>query len=116
MAAMRAGVTIPLVASQRVVGFLCVLDDRVAEAFASDELAAMLEVGDPGRESPSRTAGLYEKMKERDRLAALGEMAAGLAHEIRNPLGAIKGAAQYLEPCAAARRGRGNPSRSSSRK
>ena len=41
---------------------------------------------------------LYEKMKERDRLAALGEMAAGLAHEIRNPLGAIKGAAQYLEP------------------
>jgi two-component system sensor histidine kinase HydH len=41
---------------------------------------------------------LFERMKERDRLAALGEMAAGLAHEIRNPLGAIKGAAQYLNP------------------
>jgi signal transduction histidine kinase len=41
---------------------------------------------------------LYEKMRERDRLAALGEMAAGLAHEIRNPLGAIKGAAQCLDP------------------
>jgi signal transduction histidine kinase len=41
---------------------------------------------------------LYERMKERDRLAALGEMAAGLAHEIRNPLGAIKGAAQLLTP------------------
>src|SRR5205823_1938612 len=39
MAAMRAGVTIPLVASQCVVGFLCVLDDRVPEAFASAELA-----------------------------------------------------------------------------
>jgi signal transduction histidine kinase len=38
----------------------------------------------------------YERVKERDRLAALGEMAAGLAHEIRNPLGAIKGAAQLL--------------------
>src|SRR5690606_21312159 len=39
---------------------------------------------------------LYTKMKERDRLAVLGQMAAGLAHEIRNPLGAIKGAAQLL--------------------
>jgi signal transduction histidine kinase len=41
---------------------------------------------------------LYDRMRERDRLAALGEMAAGLAHEIRNPLGAIKGAAQCLDP------------------
>jgi two-component system sensor histidine kinase HydH len=39
----------------------------------------------------------YERVKERDRLAVLGEMAAGLAHEIRNPLGAIKGAAQLLQ-------------------
>ena len=97
MAAMRAGVTIPLVASQRVVGFLCVLDDRVPEAFASDELAAMLEIGEQAAITIENSR-LYEKMKERDRLAALGEMAAGLAHEIRNPLGAIKGAAQYLDP------------------
>jgi signal transduction histidine kinase len=97
MAAMRAGVTIPLLASQRVVGFLCVLDDRVPEAFASDELAAMLEVGEQAAITIENSR-LYEKMKERDRLAALGEMAAGLAHEIRNPLGAIKGAAQYLDP------------------
>ncbi|HYS09458.1 MAG TPA: ATP-binding protein [Myxococcales bacterium] len=97
MAAMRAGVTIPLVASQRVVGFLCLLDDRVPEAFASDELAAMLDVGEQAAITIENSR-LYERMKERDRLAALGEMAAGLAHEIRNPLGAIKGAAQYLDP------------------
>jgi len=36
--------------------------------------------------------------RERDRLILLGEMAAGLAHEIRNPLGAIRGAANLLEP------------------
>jgi two-component system, NtrC family, sensor histidine kinase HydH len=97
MAAMRAGVAIPLLAGQRVVGFLCLLDDRVPEAFASDELAAMLAVADQAAITIENSR-LYERMKERDRLAALGEMAAGLAHEIRNPLGAIKGAAQYLDP------------------
>ncbi len=37
-----------------------------------------------------------------ERLAALGEMAAVLAHEIRNPLGAIKGLAQVLDERAPA--------------
>jgi len=33
---------------------------------------------------------LQEKMREADRLAALGKLSAGLAHEIKNPLSAIK--------------------------
>ncbi len=97
LAAMRAGVCIPLLAGERVVGFLNLHDDRVPEAFASDEIALMLEVADQVAITVENSR-LYEKMKERDRLAALGEMAAGLAHEIRNPLSSIKGAVQFLDP------------------
>lgn len=97
MAAMRAGVCIPLVEADRVVGFLNLHDDRVPEAFSSDEIALMLEVAEQAAITVENSR-LYEKMKERDRLAALGEMAAGLAHEIRNPLTSIKGAVQYLDP------------------
>lgn len=40
---------------------------------------------------------LKMKMAERERFALIGEMASVLAHEIRNPLGSIKGFAQYLK-------------------
>jgi two-component system, NtrC family, nitrogen regulation sensor histidine kinase GlnL len=43
-----------------------------------------------------RRKELEEDLKRADRLAWMGTLAAGLAHEIRNPLGGIKGAAQLL--------------------
>lgn len=44
-----------------------------------------------------RYVALREEAARRERLAALGGMAAVLAHEIRNPLGGIKGVAQFLK-------------------
>lgn len=43
-----------------------------------------------------RRKELEEDLKRADRLILMGTLGAGLAHEIRNPLGGIKGAAQLL--------------------
>jgi two-component system sensor histidine kinase PilS (NtrC family) len=40
---------------------------------------------------------MEESVRRKDRLAAVGRVAAGLAHEIRNPLGAMRGAIQVMQ-------------------
>lgn len=44
----------------------------------------------------SEVEALREQVRRKDRLAAIGEMAATVAHEIRNPLGGIRGFAALL--------------------
>ena len=96
---MNAALCIPITDGEQVIGLLCLKDERVREAFATDEIDLFRGVAAQIAITVANSK-LYERMKERDRLAALGEMAAGLAHEIRNPLGAIKGAAQLLLPAS----------------
>jgi two-component system, NtrC family, sensor histidine kinase HydH len=44
------------------------------------------------------TRRMEEQVQRAQRLAALGRLAGGLAHEIRNPLGIVRAAAQLLQP------------------
>jgi two-component system, NtrC family, sensor histidine kinase PilS len=39
---------------------------------------------------------MEEQVRQADRLAAIGRLAAGLAHEIRNPIGSIRGSVEVL--------------------
>jgi two-component system sensor histidine kinase PilS (NtrC family) len=45
----------------------------------------------------SRLREMEEQVKRSDRLAAIGKMAAGIAHEIRNPLASISGSIEILK-------------------
>ena len=96
---MNGSVVLGITGEDQLLGGLVLRDERLREAYSSDEIelfrGVAMSIG-----VTLQNSQVYERMKERDRLAALGQMAAGLAHEIRNPLGAIKGAAQFLQPSA----------------
>lgn len=48
------------------------------------------------REQADLIMEIEDQLRQADRLTALGELAAGMAHEIRNPLGSIRGTAEIL--------------------
>jgi len=48
-------------------------------------------------EDVSEVKALTEQLIRADRLAALGELTAGVAHEVRNPLGIIRASVQLME-------------------
>jgi two-component system sensor histidine kinase AtoS len=45
----------------------------------------------------SETHALHQQVARADRLAAIGEMSAGIAHELRTPLTSIRGIVQFLQ-------------------
>ena len=88
---------LPLRAKSQVVGFWTLADARSRESFSSEEMRPAAR----GRATRSRrsleNSKTFERVRARDRFVSLGEMAAGLAHEIRNPLAAIRGAVAVLQ-------------------
>lgn len=96
MDAMGADLVLPFVSRGAVLGWLALTASDPSEGFGPDEVRRLRATVDRVATVLENVASM-EQLAEQRRLAALGTMAAGLAHEIRNPLAGIKGAAQYLQ-------------------
>lgn len=93
----------PILSMNRLIGVLCVGPKGSGVAFSAEE-ASFIDSITPQAGIALENALLYKEQRERfrrmlraDRLATIGELAAGAAHEIRNPLTSIKSSLQYLE-------------------
>ena len=79
-----------------MIGWIALKPTPWSDGFSREERKALLRLVEQIARSLD-TIRSIDKLKEQHRLAALGTMSAGLAHEIRNPLAGIKGAAQFLQ-------------------
>ncbi len=93
----------PIISMNRLIGILLLGSKEPREDFSRREIS-FISLLTPQTGIALENALLYRGQRERfrrmlraDRLATIGELAAGAAHEIRNPLTAIKSSLQYLE-------------------
>jgi signal transduction histidine kinase len=100
-----AELAVPLLRGDFLAGWIAIAGEHLREFPSAEMAAAFLAVGNQALAGLDRIEAQAEA-RRREALAAVGEMAAGLAHEVRNPLGALRGAAQVLASGTTAARSR----------
>jgi two-component system, NtrC family, sensor kinase len=98
----RVELCFPLVSMNRLIGIIFIGAKQDGTGYTDQELTIISSLT-PQTGIALENAVLYKEQRERfrrmsraDRLATIGELAAGAAHEIRNPLTAIRSTLQYL--------------------
>jgi len=86
---------VPFAQESRLIGF-CAAATGEKVVLSNEQLRLFVPVA---REIALvlKNSQTFAHLRDQDRLSTVGEMAAGMAHEIKNPLGAIKGAAELLK-------------------
>jgi len=98
----RALLAVPLIAGDEVLGAVMLDDVREERVFSEAEITRVMagaqqialavlsgRLYEDLRRSYAELARTQAELIERERLAALGELSASIAHEVRNPLGVI---------------------------
>lgn len=94
MRQLRSDFVLPFLHEGQPIGF-CAVSTGERVVLSNEQLRAFLPLSRQMAVTLKNSQN-FMQFSEREKLAAVGEMAAGLAHEIKNPLGAIRGAAQLL--------------------
>ena len=88
--------TAPLVSAEGVLGAITLRASSVESAQHLEEAERVLSVIAAQTAVAIERAWLVRRVEQKRRLEAIGEVAAGVAHELRNPLFGISSAAQFL--------------------
>ncbi|MFO7768193.1 MAG: ATP-binding protein [bacterium] len=104
-----SGIYVPLVADERLLGVLAVITERKGRSFSSADLKLVQIFGNSLaaamsndrlitrlRESLRRNEEVQMQLLQTEKLAALGELMAGISHELNNPLSVVTGQAELL--------------------
>lgn len=99
---LRLNLCVPMISLNRLTGILLLGSDRPGWGIGRGDVE-LLNLLASQASLAFENAALYRAQRERldrlyraERLAAVGQLAAGVAHEIRNPLTAIRSTMQYL--------------------